>query len=168
LPGSAGQGAEGARTELGGLLARLRERARISQRALAARIGYSPSVVAAAEKGKPHVSARFWELADDKLGAGGQLTAGYERVRCLEMWAREQDWDAETRPGAGPAAPDGGVTPAAGRTVTTPAIGVCPSCGQPLALVAHLAAPAPSRGEPAEAAGRQAVPGGRGQPSPRP
>jgi DNA-binding XRE family transcriptional regulator len=168
LSGSAGEGAEGARSELGRLLARLRGQAGLSQRLLAARIGYSASVVASAEKGRPHVSARFWELADGQLNAEGQLSAGYERVRCLELWAREQDRDGEAGEGPDPAGPPGTVVPGAGRTVTTPAIGVCPSCGQPLALVAHLAVAVPARGEPAAAVARQAVSVGQDHPSSRP
>jgi ribosome-binding protein aMBF1 (putative translation factor) len=79
--GNAADAVETARRELGQLLARLRNQAGLSQRVLARRTGYSASVVASAETGKPHVSARFWQQADNQLGADGQLTAGYERVR---------------------------------------------------------------------------------------
>jgi hypothetical protein len=167
LPASAGESAEAARRELGRLLARLRGKGGLSQRLLAAKIGYSASVVASAEKGGPHVSARFWELADGQLNAEGQLTKGYERVRCLDLWAREQDRDSETGDSPDPAGSQGTVVPGPERTVTTPAIGVCPSCGQPLALVAHLAVPAPARGEQAAVA-RQAVPLGQDHPASRP
>jgi transcriptional regulator with XRE-family HTH domain len=137
--GTAAGAAETARRELGQLLARLRNQAGYSQRVLARQSGYSASVVASAETGRPHVSARFWHQADDQLGADGQLTAGYERVRLLELWARDQD--AGHGEGPDPLTLPGTAVLAGDRTVTTAAIGVCPSCGHPLALVAHLAVP---------------------------
>jgi hypothetical protein len=140
--GTAADAVEAARRELGQQLARLRHQAGFSQRVLARRTGYSASVVASAETGRPHVSARFWHQADDELTAGGQLAAGYERVRCLELWARDQGLDDGHGQGPDPAGLPGAALTGADRTVTTPAIGVCPNCGQPLALVAHLAVPA--------------------------
>jgi ribosome-binding protein aMBF1 (putative translation factor) len=75
--GTAADVVEAARHELGQLPARLRKQAGLSQRVLARQTGYSASVVASAETGKPHVSVRFRQQADDQVNAGGQLTAAY-------------------------------------------------------------------------------------------
>ncbi len=120
----------------------------MSQRLLARRTGYSHSVVAAAETGRPHVSARFWQQADSRLNANGQLTDGHERVRFLGAWARQQGRDAGTGEGLPSGTLPGGVALAGERIATTPAMGVCPSCGHPLVVVAHLAVPAPQDASP--------------------
>jgi hypothetical protein len=121
----------------------LRHQAGFSQRYLARLAGYSATVVASAETGRPHVSSAFWARADDVLGAGGQLVSGHERIRRMDRWARDQAHDIGTagaqddqstsRPGV--------AFPGGGRTLTTPATGICPHCHQPLELVAQLAAP---------------------------
>lgn len=140
---AAGEAIAAARGELSRLLASFRHRAGLSQRDLARMISYSPTTVASAEKGRPYVSAEFWKLADAKLGADGQLVAGYERVRCLHVWARAQARGDGPAPQDGQPAPLPGITSAGeGRTLTTPAIGVCPNCRQPFALVTELAVPA--------------------------
>ena len=69
---------------------------------------------------------------------------GYERVRCLDVWAREQARsDQAARQDGQPAPLPGIAIPGEGRTTTTPAIGMCPNCHQPFALVTQLAAQVP-------------------------
>jgi DNA-binding transcriptional ArsR family regulator/transcriptional regulator with XRE-family HTH domain len=146
-----------ARIRAGRLLACLRHTAGISQAHLARRIGYSATVVAHAELGRRPVSAEFWELADDALGAGGKLTAQGVRIRDLATARREEQrrrdmarharrtghllsrpYEEDDTVPAAPAAP--------ALAVTTPATGRCPHCNQPVTLVTKIAAPpAPSR-----------------------
>ena len=128
----------------GRLLASFRHRVRLSQRQLARLTGYSATVVASAETGRPYVSGKFWKLADNELNAGGQLMTGYERVRCVDVWAREQAHSDQAAPQVEQPAPLPGIAvPGEGPTTTTPAIGMCPNCHQPFALVAQLAVPVP-------------------------
>jgi len=134
---AAAQAARAARLELGRHLARLRNQASLTQRQLARHTGYSPSVIAAAETGQPHISARFWQQADDHLNASGQLTTAHQRARLLDQWARHQHPGPQHDPD--PGTPPGRT---ANPTITTAAIGACPSCGHPLAVTAHLTAPA--------------------------
>lgn len=144
VSGAAQEAVAAERCELGRLLAGFRHRARLSQRQLARLTGYSPTVIASAETGRPYVSGKFWKLADNELNAGGQLMTAYERVRCLDVWAREQAHsDQAARQDGQPAPLPGIAIPVGGRTTTTPAIGLCPHCHQPLALVTLLAAQAP-------------------------
>jgi transcriptional regulator with XRE-family HTH domain len=124
-----------ARRELGRLLADFRHRARLSQRQLARVIGYSASVVAAAETGRPHVSGDFWARSDDHLGAGRQLITRYEHVRYMNLWVRDQ-----ARHGEAAALPLTAL-PSGGPTLTTPAAGVCPYCHQVFQVVTQLADP---------------------------
>ena len=148
-----------ARREAGGLLAGFRHTAGLSQVHLAGRIGYSATVVAHAELGRRHVSAEFWELADGALGAGGHLTARGTRIKDLIRAMHEEQRRLEraghagrlpqflSRPGAddmAAAVPAAG-PPAGGESaITTPAIGRCPHCHQPVTLVTlvtQIAAP---------------------------
>jgi hypothetical protein len=134
--------AAAARRELGRQLAGLRHQAGFSQRHLARLTGYSATVVASAETGRPHVSSAFWARADDVLGADGQLAGGYERIRRMDRWARDHAHDIGTAvQDDRPAPPPGVASPGGGRTLTTPATAICPHCHQPLELVAQLAAP---------------------------
>jgi transcriptional regulator with XRE-family HTH domain len=148
-----------ARTEAGGLLAGFRHAAGLSQVQLAGRIGYSATAVAHAERGRRPVSAEFWLLADEALGAGGSLTAGGTRIKDLIGAMREEQRRLDRARHAGrlsrllpgPCA-DGmaGAAPAAGeRAITTPAIGRCPHCHQPVTLVTQIAAPPETGAGPA-------------------
>lgn len=90
-PLAALQGAvDAARREAGSQLAALRHAAGFSQVKLAAKMGYRPTAVAHAELGRRPVSAEFWELADEALGAGGELAAQGTRIRDLARAAREE------------------------------------------------------------------------------
>jgi Helix-turn-helix domain len=132
-----------ARRDLGRLHKDFRDRAGFSQRHLAELAGYSPSVVAWAETGRPGVSGQFWKRADELLNAAGQLVAGDKQVRYLERWARGQ---ARTSGAAAlesrPAPLQRVALPGRGQTVTTPSIGVCPHCHQAFEVIAQFAAPA--------------------------
>jgi predicted transcriptional regulator len=123
-----------ARRDLGRLLKGFRHRAELSQRHLALRIGYSHSVVAWAETGRAGVSAQFWQRADELLETGGQLVTGDKQVRYLERWAREQTSETVILPRSALTGRE--------QTITTPSIGVCPNCRQPLEMIAQLATPA--------------------------
>jgi transcriptional regulator with XRE-family HTH domain len=131
-----------ARRDLGRLHKDFRDGAGFSQRHLAQLAGYSPSVVAWAETGRPGVSAQFWKRADELLDAAGRLVAGDKQVRYLERWAREQ---ARTSGAATldsqPAPLQHSLLPGQGPTVTTPSIGVCPHCHQAFEMTSQFAAP---------------------------
>ncbi|WP_016905794.1 helix-turn-helix domain-containing protein [Streptomyces xiaopingdaonensis] len=58
----------------------LRERAGVERPDFGARMGYSPSSIAAFEQGKRIPPPRFIDLADELLDAGGALRAGKEEV----------------------------------------------------------------------------------------
>ena len=140
-----------ARTQAGSLLAGFRHQAGLSQVQLAGRIGYSATVVAHAERGRRPVSAEFWELADEALEAGGHLTAWGTRIKDLIRAMHQEQRRLERARHAGhlsrllsrPDADDmAAVAPAAGEpAITTPAIGRCPHCHQPVTLVTQIAAP---------------------------
>jgi transcriptional regulator with XRE-family HTH domain len=147
-----------ARAEAGSLLACLRHTAGLSQVQLARRVGYSATVVAHAELGRRPVSAGFWALADEVLGAGGSLAAWGTRIKDLTRARREEQHRQDTagrarqlsrfqpRPGAhdltaaAPAAP--------GPAITAPAIGSCPHCHQPVMLVTQITEPPGTRPMP--------------------
>jgi DNA-binding transcriptional MocR family regulator len=59
--------------ELPAVLAARRHAAGLTQTELASATGYSTASVANAETGRAQQSRRFWERADDALGAGGEL-----------------------------------------------------------------------------------------------
>ena len=139
--GTAGEAIAAARRDLGRLHKDFRDRAGFSQRHLAQLADYSPSVVAWAETGRPGVSARFWQRADELLDAGGQLVAGDKQVRGLERWARYQ-----ARLGGAPAPGDEPeplqcIEWSGRQTVTMPSLGVCPHCHRAVEVVNVLAAP---------------------------
>jgi len=142
VSGPVSEAVAAARRDLGRLHKDFRDRAGFSQRHLAQLAGYSHTVVAWAETGRPGVGTKFWKRADELLDAAGQLVAGDKQVRYLERWAREQ---ARTSGAAAldsdPAPLQRSVLPGQGHTVTTPSIGVCPHCHQVLEVVAQLAAP---------------------------
>jgi hypothetical protein len=139
-----------ARREAGGLLAGFRHTAGLSQVQLARRIGHRATAVAHAERGRRPVSAEFWELADGALGAGGHLTARGTRIKDLIKAMHQEQRRLERARHAGrlsqvlprPGADDVvAAVPAAGEpAITTPAIGRCPYCHQPVTLVTQLAA----------------------------
>jgi len=142
ISGAVSEAVAAVRRDLGRLHKDFRDRAGLSQRHLAQLAGYSHTVVAWAETGRPGVSARYWERADELLHAGGQLTAGDAQVRSLKRWAQEQArTSGEAVLDSDPAPLQPVVLPRQGHTVTTPAIGVCPHCHQVLEVVAQLAAP---------------------------
>jgi transcriptional regulator with XRE-family HTH domain len=141
-----------ARTHAGRLLACLRHAAELSQVQLARRIGYSATVVAHAERGRRPVSAEFWELADDALAASGKLTAQGIRIKDLAMARREEQHRhdnarhierlAQLLPLPHGEDDTASAAPAAlASAVTTPAVGRCPHCNQPVTLVTQIAAP---------------------------
>ena len=140
-----------ARKEAGGLLAGFRHTAGLSQVQLAGRIGYSATVVAHAELGRRPVSAEFWELADGALGAGGSLTAWGTRIKGLIRGMHEEQRCLERARHAGrlsqllsqPGADDmaAAVPDAREPAITTPTIGRCPNCHQPVTLVTQIAVP---------------------------
>ncbi len=141
-----------ARAEAGGILAGFRHTAGLSQVQLAAVIGYSATPVAHAERGVRSVSAEFWELADEALGAGGRLTAQGARIKDLIRAMHKEQRRLEQAVHAGqlsrllspPGAADttAMLSAAAGAaiTTTTPAAGRCPHCHQPVTLVTQLTA----------------------------
>jgi transcriptional regulator with XRE-family HTH domain len=148
-----------ARADAGGLLTGFRHTAGLSQVQLARQIGYSATVVAHAELGRRPVSAEFWELADGTLGAGGNLTAWGTRIKDLIQAAHEEQRRLERAGHAGrlsqllaqPGADDtAAAVPGAGQpAITTPAIGRCPHCRQPVTLVTQIAAPPATGAGPA-------------------
>jgi transcriptional regulator with XRE-family HTH domain len=139
-----------ARKEAGGLLAGFRHTAGLSQVQLAGQIGYSATVVAHAELGRRPVSAEFWELADEALGAGGRLTGWGTRIKDLIRAVHEEQRRLERAGHAGrlsqllaqPGADDtaAAVPDARQPAITTPATGRCPHCRQPVTLVTQIAA----------------------------
>ena len=140
-----------ARAEAGSQLACLRHTAGLSQVQLARRIGYSATVVAHAELGRRPVSAEFWELADEALGAGGRLTAWGTRIKDLTRARREEQHRLDTAGRARqlsrfpplPGADDlTGTAPAApGPAIAAPAVGRCPHCHQLVMLVTQITGP---------------------------
>jgi transcriptional regulator with XRE-family HTH domain len=140
-----------ARTQAGSLLSGFRHQAGLSQVQLAERIGYSATAVAHAELGRRPVSAEFWELTDEALRAGGRLTAWGTRIKDLVRTMREDQRRLKLTQHAGhlsrllsrPGADDmAAAVPAAGEpAMTTPAIGRCPHCHQPVTVVTQIAAP---------------------------
>ena len=140
-----------ARTEAGGLLAGFRHTAGLSQVQLAGQIGYSATVVAHAELGRRPVSAEFWELADEALGADGRLTAWGTRIKDLIQAVYKEQRRLERAQHAGhlsqllaqPGADDTAAAMPDARqpAITTPATGRCPHCRQPFTLVTQIAAP---------------------------
>jgi transcriptional regulator with XRE-family HTH domain len=145
------EAAAAARKEAGSLLACLRHAAGLSQVRLAGQLGYSATVVAHAELGRRPVSMEFWELAEEALGAGGNLIAWGARIKDLTMARREEQRRLDKASHAGQLSrflPTPGasclttVEPAALETViTAPAIGACPHCHQPVTLVTQLNRP---------------------------
>ncbi len=141
-----------ARTEAGGILAGFRHTAGLSQVQLAAMIGYSATPVAHAERGVRSVSAEFWELADEALGAGGRLTAQGARIKDLIRAMHKEQRRLEgavharqlSRLLSQPDAADTrAMLSAAGEaaiTTTMPAAGRCPHCHQPVTLITQLTA----------------------------
>jgi transcriptional regulator with XRE-family HTH domain len=140
-----------ARREAGSLLAAFRQAAGFTQVQLAAQIGYNPTAVAHAERGRRPVSAEFWELADGALRAAGKLTAQGTRIKDLTGAAREEQRRLDrarhterlsqllSQPGADDAA---AAAPAAGEpTIIMSATGMCPHCHRPIALAAQIADP---------------------------
>jgi len=119
---------------------------------LAGQLGYSATVVAHAELGRRPVSMEFWELAEEALGAGGNLIAWGARIKDLTMARREEQRRLDKASHAGQLsrflpAPGASclttVEPAALETViTAPAIGAYPHCHQPVTLVTQLNRPA--------------------------
>ena len=146
-PAAFGDEVTAARRELGHLLARLRHGAGLSQRQLARTLGYSAAVVALAEKGRPAAAEGFWVSADQVLGADGQLCAGYHKLRDMQQAARESERSRQIAVRleriSGSASDRlrdiAGHDGARGATAT--AIGMCPSCHQPVMLVTVLTAP---------------------------
>lgn len=140
-----------ARAEAGRMLACFRHAAGLSQARLAGRIGYSATVVAHAELGRRPVSAGFWELADDALGAGGNLTAQGIGIEELTRSRREEQRRLDkarhagrlarllTQPGADGTTAAAPAVPAP--AITVPAVGRCPHCNQPVLLIAQIAVP---------------------------
>jgi hypothetical protein len=94
----------------------------------------------------------FWELAEEALGAGGNLIAWGARIKDLTMARREEQRRLDKASHAGQLsrflpAPGASclttVEPAALETViTAPAIDACPHCHQPVTLVTQLNRPA--------------------------
>lgn len=140
-----------ARAEAGRLLACLRHAAGLSQVRLAGRIGYSATAVAHAERGCRPVSAEFWELADEALGAGGRLTAWGARIKHLTRARRqEQQHLDKTRHTARlseflPQPHQDDTTIAVpvilSPATSTSAAGRCPHCHLPVTLVVQITAP---------------------------
>ena len=149
-----------ARAEAGGILAGFRHTAGLSQVQLAAMIGYSATAVAHAERAVRPVSAEFWELADEALGAGGRLTAQGARIKDLVRVMHKEQRRLEgavharqlSRLLSQPDAADTrAMLSAAGEaafTTTTPAVGRCPHCHQPVTLVTQLTAPPDAEAAP--------------------
>lgn len=135
-------GITAARADAGRLLACYRHAAGLSQVRLARQIRYSATVVAHAEQGRRPVSAEFWELADEALGASGNLTTWGTRIKDLATAMREEqrrlDMASHAQHLAGHSPPPGarGTTTAAQAVPepasTTPADGRCPHCRQPV------------------------------------
>ena len=131
-----------ARSEAGRMLASFRNTAGLSQVQLAARIGYSATVVAHAERGRRPVSAEFWALADEAVGADGNLTAWGIRISDLTSARREEQRrldkarhatrlsQLQLKPHADGAAPEAALASMAG----TSASGRCPHCHRPVTL----------------------------------
>jgi transcriptional regulator with XRE-family HTH domain len=158
---------ETVRRELGHLLARFRHGAGLSQRQLARTLGYSAAVVALAEKGRPAAAEGFWVSADQTLGAVGELSTGYQKLRDMQQAAREsqRNRDVAARleridhrtadplrgtadplrgtadPLRGTADPLRGTAAGFQQLATATAIGTCPNCRQPVRLVTLLTAP---------------------------
>ena len=118
-------------------MACLRHAAGLSQVRLAGQLGYSATVVPHAELGRRPVSMEFWELAEEALGAGGNLIAWGARIKDLTRARREEQRRLDKASHAGQLSrflPGPGascltaVEPAALETViTAPAIGACPT-----------------------------------------
>lgn len=65
---------------LGERLAAYRQAAGYSQSQLADLVGYSRSTIANVETGRQHVTGRFWQRADEAVGAGGALLTAREEI----------------------------------------------------------------------------------------
>jgi len=127
-----------ARRDLGAQLAAWRERAGMSQGALARQICWSRSAVTGAEAGDPRGGA-FWAAVDSALGARGALVALHARIEAGRLAARQRAARQAlvTRDPAMPYAPsavqeDGEVAVARS---------ACPSCGEPITLATRVVAP---------------------------
>jgi transcriptional regulator with XRE-family HTH domain len=153
-PGAFGDEVAASRRELGHLLARLRHGAGLSQRQLARAVSYSAAVVALAERGRPAAAEGFWVSADRVLGAAGELSAGYHRLRDMQHAAHESERSRQIaaqleridrRAPGDPRGTDAHAgNGASGRVAAATAVGTCPNCRQPVMLTTLLTAP----GEP--------------------
>jgi Helix-turn-helix domain len=68
------------KSTLGDLLAANRAAAGLTQRQLAAAVGYARVTVATAESGHRQPAEAFWVRCDDRLGAGGELRRAYAQL----------------------------------------------------------------------------------------
>lgn len=73
------------RAELGRSLAHHRERSRIKQAELAERVYYDRTSISKIETGQQHAPESFWCEADQLLGAGGELVAGFEALSAAKV-----------------------------------------------------------------------------------
>ncbi|MET7403466.1 helix-turn-helix transcriptional regulator [Dactylosporangium sp. NPDC005572] len=85
-----------ARRELGRLLAGWRQRAGLTQQALADRVPWASGTVADVERGQ-EVRRAFWERCDAVTGANGALLAAADHVGGLADRCRAQDADQDVR-----------------------------------------------------------------------
>ncbi|MGH3811979.1 MAG: helix-turn-helix domain-containing protein, partial [Pseudonocardiaceae bacterium] len=80
---------------LGRQLAAMRQAVEIGQQQVAHKTGYSRSSVAHAEAGRQLLTRDFWKAADELVGAGGALLAGYERVQVAKQEHEARSREAE-------------------------------------------------------------------------
>jgi hypothetical protein len=120
-----------ARLDLGQQLAAWRVQAKMSQTALARRIGWSRSAVTGAEAGDPRGGA-FWAAADSATGARGALVAQHAQIEARRLAVRQraaQQALAVREPAAACAASAG---PEDGEVAVVRS--ACASCGEPFTL----------------------------------
>lgn len=77
------------RAALGRRLAEFRGKRGLSQREFAARIFYHRSSITKIESGQQPAPRKFWATADQMLGAGGELVAGFDDLAAAKAAARE-------------------------------------------------------------------------------
>jgi len=85
------------RQQLGRALASIRTSAKVKQIDLSRRTGYSRASISNVEQGRQFPARTFWEVADETLGARGDLVSAYDQVCRAEAQDRWEEDDVNRR-----------------------------------------------------------------------